>query len=70
MQSIDFARYLSIWILDLKCEESVFWRSMNPMRLHALYNSYFKQRQPREIPEAAPADKPKSLAEYLRGGGS
>ena len=42
-------------------DERVFWRTMNPARLHALFDSYFHVRKA----EATPA---RSLSEYLQGG--
>lgn len=50
-------------------EESVFWRQMNPARLHALYDAWFglqaagSPQQP--LPE--PPKKKQSLYEYLSG---
>ena len=44
-------------------DEAIFWKTMNPRRLHALYSSWFG---------AAKAKKPEkggSLSEYLMGGG-
>ena len=43
--------------------ERQFWTTMNPARLHALYNARF------ERPEEPPAQtQHRSLSEYLAGG--
>lgn len=41
-------------------DEATFWRTMNPARLHALFNARFQA--------TAAADPPRSLSEYLMGG--
>ena len=59
----------------------VFWKTMNPRRLHALFNSYFQtgRRQGREslgegtkgkklVDLDVPAGNEKSLVNYFRGG--
>ena len=58
---INFARYLSIWLFDLRMDERIFWRTMNPARLHALLDARFGQKK-------AQAPATRSLSEYLRGG--
>jgi hypothetical protein len=40
--------------------ERDFWKTMNPSRLHELFNSYFK----RTVAE----EKKQSLSEYIMGG--
>lgn len=48
-------------------EERLFWETMNPARLHALYNARFGL--PKRTVKAEPeSEKPLSLSEYLRGG--
>lgn len=42
-------------------DERTFWRSMNPARLHALYNSRFGVKRAEKAPT-------RSLSEYLQGG--
>lgn len=46
-------------------DERLFWTTMNPARLHALYNARFERE---EAPPAAPEQR-KSLSAYLMGGG-
>ena len=46
-------------------EEQIFWKTMNPARLHALYSAYFLPARPQAAPEL---QKAVSLSEYLRGG--
>ncbi len=45
-------------------DERLFWRTMNPARLHALFNARFAAGHD----SAAAADPPRSLSEYLMGG--
>jgi len=55
---------LSIWLFDCHQSEEIFWRRMNPARLHALFDARFRPGR-----KAAPAGGGKqSLSEYLRGG--
>jgi len=62
-------------------DERIFWKSMNPHRLHALFNAYFQpgRRQNREnlgtggkkthfVDLDVPAGNEKSLVNYFRGG--
>lgn len=47
--------------------EKEFWRTMNPARLHVLFNAWFRPARQTQAP--APQQGPRqSLAEYLRGG--
>lgn len=64
---LDFASFLSIWLLHFRLEERAFWKTMNPARLHQLYDSYFGRSKKPESEKAA--EKPRSLSAYLRGGG-
>ena len=52
--------------------EQSFWRTMNPARLHALFRAHFGGRST-QAPQASPAarrrEEPRSLSEYLMGGG-
>lgn len=65
---IDFPRYLSIWLFSLHMPEADFWRTMNPRRLHALFDSWFGITTKPARPEP-PQQKKKSLSEYLMNGG-
>ena len=44
--------------------EAAFWRTMNPARLHALFDARFGLTAQRSDPSPQ-----RSLSEYLRGGG-
>ena len=57
-------------MFDCHQDERVFWKTMNPARLHALYNAYFSPVRRIAIPAGAPEPQGgKSLAAYLMGGG-
>ena len=45
--------------------EKIFWREMNPARLHALYNARFRAA---EKPPVRETREQPGLSEYLRGG--
>ena len=45
--------------------EKIFWREMNPARLHALYSARFRAA---EKPAVREAREQPGLSEYLRGG--
>jgi len=63
-KGIDFAWFLSVWILECHCDERVFWETMTPARLMALFEARFGKRQ-----QAKKQEAPKmSLAQYLSGG--
>jgi hypothetical protein len=47
--------------------EDVFWRTMNPARLHALFDSHFAPLQQQEQPRKP--EKGGSLSEFLKEGG-
>jgi hypothetical protein len=47
-------------------DERLFWRTMTPARLHALYNEYFGMQAGPAHPEPAPQQR--SLSQYLAGG--
>jgi len=48
--------------------EPLFWRTMNPAKLTALYDSYFNVSRP-EVHPARREEKPQqSLRDYMRGG--
>lgn len=44
-------------------DERLFWKTMNPARLHALFNARFS-----ESSQAGPSKPARSLSEYLMGG--
>ena len=48
--------------------ERDFWRTMNPARLHTLFNAWFRPARQGPAPEQARQPR-QSLSEYLRGGG-
>ena len=51
--------------------EDVFWRTMNPARLHALFNSHFARQSEQARLSAAiekTSEEPRSLLQYLMGG--
>lgn len=74
---IDFARYLSIWMFWCRQEEKVFWKTMNPCRLHALFDAQFlpakrtgtKQTGSRYVDFDTPAGNDRGLADYFMRGG-
>ena len=68
---IDFARFLSIWLFELKMPEADFWQSMNPARLCSLFSAYFRPKHQREAPHSLQTGvKPGfSLYSYLTGMG-
>lgn len=45
--------------------EKIFWRNMNPARLHALYSARFPAA---DKPATREAGEQPGLSEYLRGG--
>ena len=49
----------------LHMDEDIFWRRMTPARLHALYDAHFGLAERPDKTEG----KPRSLSEYLAGGG-
>ena len=64
---LDFASFLSIWLLHFRLDEKVFWKTMTPARLHQLYDSYFGRTKMPE--QGKKQEKTRSLAAYLKGGG-
>lgn len=59
-------------MFDCHQTEKSFWKTMNPARLHALFHAYFDGRStqaPQSSPAARQRDEPRSLSEYLMGGG-
>jgi len=54
-------------MFEFKQDERAFWKTMNPRRLHALFNAYYSFRRG---PEAKPKkeEEPQSLAEYFMRG--
>ena len=52
-------------------DEELFFYSLNPARLHTLYDAHFSPMQPQPEPEPAPQPKARkgSFAEFLMGGG-
>ena len=80
---IDFARYLSIWMFDLRQDERTFWKTMNPRRMHALLSVWQQpiKRQAQNMPVNSAGGKPthyidfdepiteqRNLAEYFMRG--
>ena len=56
-------------MFDCGQKEEVFWLTMNPRRLHALFNARFN-RSGIQAHSPAPAQKTeRSLMQYLMGGG-
>lgn len=57
-------------MFDLKMDERIFWRSMNPRRLHALFSAYFRRQTGTTQAAAAKQSdtQTRSLAAYLMGG--
>ena len=56
-------------MFDCRQPEEIFWRRMNPARLHALFNAYFRPAGTREDRGLRADGKTYgSLSEYLRGG--
>ncbi len=47
-------------------DEKTFWRTMNPVRCHALYAAQLPKESGRGDPHQQ-KKKPRSLAAYLRG---
>lgn len=60
---IDFAWFLSIWILNCHRPEREFWKSMNPARIVYLF-----QAQERPKKEQEKNKKINSLSAFLMGG--
>lgn len=58
---IDFAWFLSIWILNCHRPEREFWKTMSPARLVILFRAQKK-------PERDDKQKIKSLSAFLMGG--
>ena len=58
-------------MLVFRQDEKTFWKTMNPARLHALFDSYYDRadaiRPPGKYPQENP--QPRSLRQYLMGGG-
>lgn len=52
-----------MWVGLLRADERVFWRTMNPVRCHAIYNALYPQEKKRS------AQEPQSLLQYMTGGG-
>ena len=61
---VDFAWFLSMWLLVYHGDERVFWRTMNPVRCHRLYAALLPKT--RKTPEPQ-QKKPGSLYAYLMG---
>ena len=58
-------------MFDCGQKEDTFWRTMNPRRLHALFNARFSRHGIQEVHSPAPKRAPeeRSLLQYLTGGG-
>ena len=54
-------------MFELRQDERIFWKTMNPMRLHALFNAYASFRHGTEQ-KPKEKEKPQSLAEYFMRG--
>jgi len=61
---------LEIWLFRLKMPEELFWKTMNPARLIALYNAHFgaERRAGQEKPAQSETPKGFSLSGYIQGG--
>ena len=57
-------------MFDCQKDEKTFWRTMNPARLHALFNAYSEYHRPQRAaaPSPAPQDEERSLSAFLMGG--
>jgi hypothetical protein len=63
---IDFARYLSIWVIDLRLDERTFWKTMNPCRMHALLSARQRpvKRQAQNMPMNRAGSKPTQYIDF------
>lgn len=64
---MDFAWFLSVWLLHFHGEEKVFWRTMNPVRCAVLYRALLGSGKKHDVQKPAPK-KGGSLSDYMRGG--
>lgn len=57
-------------MLVFRQEEKTFWKTMNPARLHALYDSVYDLRGAALPPakQSPEPPQPRSLRQYLMGG--
>ena len=57
-------------MFELRQDERVFWKTMNPARLWSLYSAWFRPKHRREPSESLQTgeNRDKSLASYLMGG--
>lgn len=53
-------------MFDCHQDEQIFWRTMNPARLHALFDAWFRPKKTALSP--AGQDEEMSLSSYLMGG--
>lgn len=53
-------------MFDCHQDEQIFWRTMNPARLHALFDAWFRPKKTALSP--AEQDEEMSLSSYLMGG--
>lgn len=69
--SIDFARFLEIWLFTLHMPEEVFWETMTPARIYSLYSARFRATHRRESSQSLQTGEKTgfSLYSYLTGGG-
>lgn len=58
---IDFAWFLSIWILNFHRPEREFWQAMNPARIVMLFTAHSRETK-------KPEEKISSLSAFLMGG--
>ena len=54
-------------MFQLRQDEKVFWKTMNPRRLHALFNAHFSPRK--KAAEKQNEETTQSLSAYFMGGG-
>lgn len=56
-------------MFECRQDEKTFWRTMNPARLHALFNAYLRPKAHKETARPSdPAPEERSLAAYFMGG--
>lgn len=57
-------------MFECRQDEKTFWRTMNPRRLHALFNAYLSRHGSKSAHSPAPQKtEERSLLQYLMGGG-
>ena len=58
-------------MLVFRQDEKTFWKTMNPARLHALFDAYYDRPGAGQSPDKYQQEDPHpvSLRQYLMGGG-